>query len=139
MHFNLVYLLLVRRRSLFICLINRRVPQGFVIKPKDICSTRRGRTGNKSVLCCAEDQPMIRAWRKGRGKFVSHRISENGILASLKSVVPHLCSAEQVNLRPSVDWLDRLMCPSLEMIDSFLWKYERSRCSCVLYGFKSHL
>lgn len=65
---DLVYLLLVRRRSLFICLINRSVPRSFVIKPGDICSTRQGRTGNQSVLCCAEDQPMIRAWRKRQGQ-----------------------------------------------------------------------
>lgn len=73
------------------------------------------------------------------GKFVSHRISDNGILASRNSMVLHICSEEQVNLRPSVDWLDRLMLPSTEMIDNFIWEYERLECSCVLYGFKSHM
>lgn len=56
---NPVYLLLVRRRSLFIFLINRRVPQGFVIKPGDRCFMRGRRTGNQSVVHFAENQFMM--------------------------------------------------------------------------------
>lgn len=54
-----VCLLLVRRRSLFIFLINRRVPQGFLIKPRDRCFTRGRGTGNQSVVHFAENQFMM--------------------------------------------------------------------------------
>lgn len=57
----------------------------------------------------------------------------------LHDTVPHLHFAEQVNLRPSVERLDRLVLPSVGMIDISILEHERSWCSHVLHGFKSHM
>lgn len=60
-----LYLLLVRRRNLFIFLINRRIPWSFLIKPGDRCFTRGRETGNQSVVHFAENQFMMQTCRKG--------------------------------------------------------------------------
>ena len=52
---NPVYLLLVRRRSLFIFVVNRRVPWGFPIKSGDRCFMRGRETGNQSVVHFARE------------------------------------------------------------------------------------
>jgi hypothetical protein len=51
MHLNPVYLLLVRRRSLFIFLINRRVPWGFLIKQEtDVSREGEGHRISHSMM-----------------------------------------------------------------------------------------
>lgn len=63
--------LLVRRRGLFIFLINRRISWSFLIKPGDRCFTRRRDRESINGSFCREPIHDVNMQERGVGKFVS--------------------------------------------------------------------